>query len=350
MRAICVHPRRPGIQSIASRPGRHSKLAILALSMLSGCLASDSEQPVAPTTSYATAGSPQSVLAEPSSETAPIAADDVYSIDEDNLLDVPASGVLDNDSDADGNPIAAELVGGPANGKLTLRPDGSFTYAPDVNYFGPDNFTYRARDSFDEVSNVATVSVDVLSVNDLPFAVDDVYSTAEDTPLVVSAPGVLANDADVEGDPLTAVVVIGPGNGLLALGPDGSFTYSPAAGFSGMDVFTYRTQDAFGGVSAEAVVTIEVTPSPDTQLEDIEDEVAGLVGAGTLGSGNGNALRAKLESARASLADGDCDSARNKIGAFINQVSALVGTGRLTETEGQSLIDAANAVVEDLDC
>src|SRR4030065_1563491 len=63
-----------------------------------------------------------------------------------------------------------------------------------------------------------------------PVAVDDTYSTNEDTQLVVSAPGVLQNDSDADGDTLTAVWVIDPVHGNLTLNEDGSFTYTPDTG------------------------------------------------------------------------------------------------------------------------
>ena len=90
-------------------------------------------------------------------------------------------------------------------------------------------------------------------------------STAEDTLLVVAAPGVLANDSDVENDPLTAVLVTGPSNGTLTptLNPDGSFTYTPNPNFSGTDSFTYQAVDSLGGVSNTATVTITVTAVND---------------------------------------------------------------------------------------
>ena len=68
----------------------------------------------------------------------------------------------------------------------------------------------------------------------------------EDTALVIAAPGVLANDSDVEGDALTAVLVSGPANGTLALNADGSFTYTPAANYNGADSFTYKANDGAG--------------------------------------------------------------------------------------------------------
>ncbi|NOG48614.1 MAG: cadherin-like domain-containing protein [Chloroflexi bacterium] len=72
---------------------------------------------------------------------------------------------------------------------------------------------------------------------------DDAYATDEDTALNVAAPGVLTNDTDVDGDTLTAVLVVGPTNGTLTLSNDGSFIYTPNAGFNGSDSFTYRASD-----------------------------------------------------------------------------------------------------------
>jgi hypothetical protein len=67
-----------------------------------------------------------------------------------------------------------------------------------------------------------------------PVAVDDGFTTDEDTPLNEAAPGVLGNDTDAEGDPLTAVLDVGPASGTLdVFNADGSFTYTPADDFNG---------------------------------------------------------------------------------------------------------------------
>jgi VCBS repeat-containing protein len=100
-----------------------------------------------------------------------------------------------------------------------------------------------------------------LPVNNPPTAGADAYTTAQDTPLDVAAPGVLGNDSDPEGDTLTATVDTGPAHGTLALNADGSFTYTPAAGYSGQDSFTYKAGDGAGS-SEPATVTITVTPAP----------------------------------------------------------------------------------------
>lgn len=86
---------------------------------------------------------------------------------------------------------------------------------------------------------VETVAAFVQALfNDAPAAAGDAYSTDEYTALIVPAAGVLANDSDGEGDPLTAALVSGPDNGLLAFNSDGSFTYTPDPDFTGTDSFT----------------------------------------------------------------------------------------------------------------
>src|SRR5256885_8306106 len=119
-----------------------------------------------------------------------------------------------------GDLLTALLVTGPQHGALVLDPDGSFTYTPAADYNGPDVFTYRASDGH-AVSDVATVALTITPVNDAPVAHDDAYQLAEDTPLIVPAKGVLANDTDTDGDALTAAQDTTPQHGALALNPDG---------------------------------------------------------------------------------------------------------------------------------
>jgi VCBS repeat-containing protein len=101
--------------------------------------------------------------------------------------------------------------------------------------------------------------------NRAPVAAIDAHSVAEDTPLTVAAPGVLANDTDPNGDPLTAILVSGVSHGTLTLNPDGSFTYSPAADYIGADSFTYKAND--GSLDSNtATVSITVTPGIDVPV------------------------------------------------------------------------------------
>jgi VCBS repeat-containing protein len=116
-------------------------------------------------------------------------------------------------------------------------------------------------------------------VNTAPVAVNDSYATAQGTPLAVSAPGILANDTDVDGDALHVVEVTSTLNGTLVANADGSFTYTPNVGFSGVDGFTYKAHDGTDG-SALASVTITVTPvnHPPVAVDDtatfVEEDAA----------------------------------------------------------------------------
>jgi len=97
--------------------------------------------------------------------------------------------------------------------------------------------------------------------NTPPVAVDDSYSAGQGMVLNVPAPGVLSNDHDDDGDPLTAVRFSGTSNGLLLLNSDGSFRYEPIATFFGNDSFSYRAFDG-DDLSNVATVRLSVAPSP----------------------------------------------------------------------------------------
>ena len=195
---------------------------------------------------------------------APVAVNDSYATAEDTTLNVSSPGVLANDTDADTNTLTAVLVSGPTHGSLTLNADGSFSYTPAADYTGPDSFTYRANDGTTN-SGVATVNLTVTPVSDPPVAVNDSYTTAEDTTLNVSSPGVLANDTDADTNTLTAVLVSGPTHGSLTLNADGSFSYTPAADYTGPDSFTYRANDGTTN-SGVATVSLTVTPANDAPV------------------------------------------------------------------------------------
>ncbi|MDH3793206.1 MAG: cadherin-like domain-containing protein, partial [Rhodospirillales bacterium] len=218
----------------------------------------------------------------------PVAVDDAYTTDEDTPLNVAAAGVLANDSDPNGDSITAVLVAGPARGSVTLNTDGSFEYIPDANLNGPDSFTYVANDGALD-SNIATVAITVTPVNDAPVAVDDAYATDEDVVLNVAAPGVLGNDTDADGDPLSAVLDVGPANGTLALNGDGSFTYTPNANFNGPDSFTYHANDgaADSNIATVAITVNAVNDAPvavDDSYTTTEDTALSIAAPGVLGN------------------------------------------------------------------
>lgn len=197
----------------------------------------------------------------------PTANADEYSVSHDRLLTVPAKGLLANDQGVSGGALSAVRVTAPAHGTLTLNADGSFTYRPAAGYVGDDAFTYLARDGT-FTSDPATVTLHV--TNQAPVATDDAYQVRTGRTLSVAAPGVLKNDTDADGDARTAVLEAGPAHGTLKLNANGSFTYTPAAGFVGTDSFTYRATDKLQP-SAPATVTIDVLAPPKVKSVVVND-------------------------------------------------------------------------------
>jgi len=208
----------------------------------------------------------------------PVAVNDAYSTRKGTALSVnAASGVLANDTDPDGNPLTAALVSNPAHGTVALSPNGSFMYTPAANFTGTDTFTYRANDGTLN-SNTATVSITVTTVNSAPVAANDAYATGKGTPLAVSAAnGVLANDTDPDGNPLTAALASNPAHGTIALSANGSFTYTPAAGYTGPDTFTYRASDgSLSSNTATVSITVSETDHAPAAVNDTYSTTGGI--------------------------------------------------------------------------
>jgi hypothetical protein len=117
------------------------------------------------------------------------------------------------------------------------------------------------------LTDTGSVTITITSLPDAPTAAADGYTTTPGTNLVVPAPGLLANDADEDGDVLTVQTtpIVPPANGTLGLAPDGSFTYLPDFLFVGTDSFTYRADDGTGRTAdATVTITVSLTATPDT--------------------------------------------------------------------------------------
>jgi VCBS repeat-containing protein len=214
-----------------------------------------------------------------------------------------ANGVLANDSDPNGQTLSAALApgGGPAHGALTLNVDGSFTYKATLGYAGADSFSYIAKDAAGS-SIPTTVSLSVAAR--APTATADSYSaTAGQTLTVGAAAGVLANDSDPNSLPMTSTLSPGggPAHGALTLNTNGSFTYTPTAGYVGADKFTYISSDSLRS-GAPTTVNLTVTAGRPTGAADSYAAHAGQaltvgVTAGVLANDsdpNGRSLTAAL--------------------------------------------------------
>ncbi|SDJ24653.1 Hint domain-containing protein [Lutimaribacter saemankumensis] len=185
----------------------------------------------------------------------PDAVDDSVTGDEDTVI---TGNVLANDTDPDSDPLTVVSNTDPANGAVTVNPDGSFEYTPNPDFNGTDSFTYTVSDG-QGGTDTATVTITVGAVNDDPDAVNDSAATPFDTPIVVD---VLGNDTDPENDPLTVIGTTDGANGTVALDPvTGNPVYTPNPGFAGTDQFTYTISDGNGGTDT-ATVTITVEPDP----------------------------------------------------------------------------------------
>jgi hypothetical protein len=190
---------------------------------------------------------------------APDAVDDPATVAEDsgaNLIDV-----LANDTDANGDTLTVTAVTQGAHGSVANN-GTSVSYTPAADYFGSDSFTYTIDDGNGE-SDTATVTVTVTNVNDPPVVAGESYTIDQDTVLNVAAPGLLANDSDIDGDGLTAVSYSGgvTAHGVVAGNANGGFTYTPNASYAGSDSFTYRVTD---GTVTSAPITVNITIN-DTQ-------------------------------------------------------------------------------------
>ncbi len=185
----------------------------------------------------------------------PVAHNDAYAPIYSHAYKVNAPGVLGNDYAGDTGSLTAKLVSTVSHGTLTLNSDGSFLYSPTFEYSGTDSFTYTATNAIG-TSNTATVTITINPV--VPIAHNDTYAPKYQTAYGVSAPGVLGNDDDGGTSPMTAALVSSVTHGTLTFNSNGSFTYTPAAGFVGTDSFTYQDTTPTG-TGNTATVTLNVT-------------------------------------------------------------------------------------------
>ena len=210
----------------------------------------------------------------------PVGVDDNFAVVEGTQLVVDAPGLLVNDFDPDGDPIAGGFHSDPLDGTiLAMAPDGAFTYEPDPGFVGVDSFVYAVRDdlgSFTGLVVEATITVTAApdqtatqSVpNDPPVGVDDAFEIAENTTLNVAAPGVVTNDFDPDADPISVALVTATSNGEIVAKQAGSFVYTPDPGFTGVDSFGYAVEDDQGRRAGPVVdVVITVTPGTDSTTD-----------------------------------------------------------------------------------
>jgi hypothetical protein len=223
-------------------------------------------------------------------EEPPVGQPDVYVTDQNTDLAVPSVGtlvVLNNDTDPDGDPLLVAGYGeatpnlAPGDllttgfGTVRLQADGSFLYDPAPTFHGQFTFVYT-------VTNGASTSAPTtVTINVRPFVADDSYTTSMNTPLMGN--NVLANDSIAPmlvsaAGPDTITSLTGPSitfltvnSGTVSLNRDGTFVYTPAPGFLGVDSFVYLGYDGNSDSPTTARVSITVIPwvnSPPVAVND----------------------------------------------------------------------------------
>ncbi|EGR0690307.1 tandem-95 repeat protein [Vibrio parahaemolyticus] len=187
--------------------------------------------------------------------------------------------VLSNDTfEDDGKVVSLDTNNGPANGTVSVNPDGSVTYTPNDNYHGTDSFTYIVTSG--GVSESTTVNVDVTPENDAPVAKDDTTITDEDTPVTID---VLPNDTDVDGDKLSIESASVPKEQGTVEVVNGKLVFTPAENFNGDAEITYTVTD--GQLTDEAKVTVTVNPvndAPTIKVDAVEGITENAVSTDTL--------------------------------------------------------------------
>jgi hypothetical protein len=152
-----------------------------------------------------------------------------FTLSEDGSLNVGAMGVLATASDAEGSPLTAVLVTGPANASsFSLNPDGSFNYVPTANFSGTDSFVFRANDGALN-SRFATVYLNVLPLNDpniAPTVTVPAQQTSQLPTLVFSSAqgnAIIVSDADANGGMME--LTLAATNGTFTLGSAGGISF-----------------------------------------------------------------------------------------------------------------------------
>jgi len=191
-----------------------------------------------------------SITIAPGPNAAPIAIAQTVSTTEDTGKAITLAG-----TDADDDTLSFKVVTPPTHGTLSGTAP-NLTYNPAENYNGDDTFWFTVNDGSTN-SSAAVVSLSIAAVNDAPVASAQAISATAGTPKPI-----LLTATDVEGEPLSFNLASQPLHGTLT-GIAPNLTYTATSGYTGPDAFTFRANDGTVN-SAEATISITVTPAPNT--------------------------------------------------------------------------------------
>ena len=200
--------------------------------------------------------------------------------------DTPVSGDLTNggDSDVDGNLVVTTTpVNGPDHGTIVINPDGTYTYTPNLNYFGNDTIVVQICDDGTPLPALCvndTIFVTVTDVNDNPVADNNSTTTNEDVAVTFNVTG---TDTDIDGtidptsvdlDPLTPgqQTTFTNAQGTWTVDASGNVTFTPAPNFNGTATINYTVEDNDNATSNTATLTVTVNAVNDAPVVDDEND------------------------------------------------------------------------------
>lgn len=237
---------------------------------------------------------------------APVANPDSYAVLPASTLNVPAPGVLLNDTDPDNDPLTVTILGLPQYGTVNLNMDGSFSYSTTAGNGITDTFSYTVQDG----QGGSAIGMVTITVGDPPpIAMDDAYTTLPGTLLFVPAPGVLGNDVEPNQQQMAASLASPPLFGTVIVHAAGSFNYTPITGFDGIDRFAVGVTDGSSTVYSTvyirvgdplavgelAIIHADVSPNPVKAGEPavlrllVEDGLSALPAVSNIASASADA-------------------------------------------------------------
>ena len=270
---------------------------------------------------------------------------DSYSVNEDATLTVSAAdGLLDNDTDQDGDDLTAVFLSDPTNGTLTFGADGSFSYVPDDDFHGTDTFTYRAQDTYSQ-SAAVTVTITVESQPDDPTAVNDAFTVEEGDE--THELDILDNDTtEPDGSQTLTITRVTQGSEGGVVTIDGSkIDYAPEADFTGTETFTYTIEDT-DGLTDQATVTMTV----ESAVANNPGSISGYVYCDLDNDGKRDAGELGVQGAMLFLSGEDEDgnsvseSMLTPYGGFYKFDDLAPGTYEVTEQQPTALLDGKDTI------
>jgi large repetitive protein len=146
------------------------------------------------------------------------------------------------------------IISGPQHGEITIDEDGNYSYIPESEYFGNDEFQFTICNPTN-ACDTALIQIEVVFINNIPIAIDDYFMVLEDSYIIGS---VALNDIELDDEAVTYSIISNPIHGIIILNTDGTFTYTPEANYYGMDQIIYMMCDPCGACDI-GIAEFEVT-------------------------------------------------------------------------------------------